>query len=56
MDKVKLIEKKEFKLFGKKIFEVETQFERCDLENLNPLDPVVELPVLFKKDEKKNGL
>ena len=53
MDKIKFQEKKSYKLFGKKIFEVDTQFERCDLENVRVFDPFIYLPVRFE-DERKN--
>ncbi len=55
MDKVKFQEKKEFKLFGKKVFEIETNFEQCNIENLEVIDPVIELPLRFeaKRLEKK---
>jgi len=51
VDKIKFQEKKSYKLFGKKIFEVDTQFERCDLENVRVFDPVLLFPVDFR-DEK----
>ena len=50
MDKIKFEEKKEFRLFGKKVFEIKTQFERCDLEDLEVVDPVIELPLNFEKE------
>ena len=52
MDKVKLQEKKIFKLFDKKIFEIETQLERCDLYDLKPIDPLLDLFFNFKKDNR----
>lgn len=53
MDKIKFYEKKEFRLFGKKVFEIETQFERCDLQDLNVIDPVIELPLKFENKKRK---
>jgi len=51
MDKVKLHEKKIFKLFDKKIFEIETQLDRSDLYDLKPVDPLLlDLLYGFKKD------
>jgi len=52
MDEVRLHEKKIFKLFGKKIFELETQLDRCDLYDLKPIDPLLKLFLGFKEDDK----
>lgn len=47
MDKVKLQKKMIYKLFGIKIFEVETQFEECDLDDIPVTDEALKLPIKF---------
>ena len=43
MDVVKYVEEKEFILFGKVFFKIRTKFQQNDLENCEPIQPVVEL-------------
>ena len=36
-----------YRLFGVKVFEVETQFEECDLDNIPLADEALKLPIKF---------
>lgn len=47
MDKIKFQKKQTYKLFGIKIFQIETQFEECDLENIPVTDEAIKLPIKF---------
>lgn len=55
MDKTRYFKRDEYKLFGFKIFEKETQYEDCFLEDLDAEDKTVELPLRFENViDKKN--
>jgi len=47
MDKIKFQKKQIYKLFGIKIFEIDTQFEECDLDNIPVTDEALTLPIKF---------
>ena len=54
MDKSIYYKKNSFKLFGKTIWEKEEQYEGCDLENITPVNPIIEQPIDFVNKEKRN--
>ena len=53
MDKTIYYKKNTIKLFGKTIIENVEQFEGCDLENVNPINPIIEQPLDMEIRNKK---
>jgi len=47
MDKIRFQKKQIYKLFGIKIFEIDTQFEECDLDGIPVTDESLTLPIKF---------
>lgn len=53
MDKSIYYKRVTFRLFGKKIWDLRTEYEGADIEDCKVLNPVIEQPIDFDKKQKE---